>query len=71
LKIRDLAKKLYSARTKAQAESVLDDMRELRPRDEYIEEIYLGLRDEHEDWGAIDRTTMADVRKLAKHYMKG
>jgi hypothetical protein len=70
-KIQVLAKKLYAARTKARAESILDDMRELRPRDEYIEEIYLGLRDKHEFGWAPGTTTMADVRKLAKHYMKG
>jgi len=61
-----LAKKLYAIRTRSGAEDILEEMHQLDPRSEYIEEIYLGLRD-----GERGEVTMADCRKLAKHYMRG
>ena len=62
-----LAKKLLSVKTRGSAESVLHEMLEASetgypPRSQYIEEIYLGIR---------NRTaTLADVRKLAKFYIQ-
>jgi len=77
-RLQTLAKKLYGGKTRDAAEHILSEMMDVSNRgrafpDEYIEETYLGLRDDHDYPREMNggRTTMSEVRQLAKHYMKG
>ena len=73
-KMQRLAKKLLSTRTRSDAVWVLQDMVDLSSAKhglpyEDLEETYLGLRDDENE--GTRTTTMKDVRKLAKYYLRG